>query len=123
MSAFVFFCVFLGHFGSWRFPVSVLLLLTPLTLVGAVFLLLACLLLFLRLFPLLLEWGSWLATRNKGAAPVLALAQMARAPRQSLRMTLLLALATAFAIFTLVFTASQQQRIVDVSGYQGGADF
>ncbi len=104
-------------------PQLQLLLLTPLTLVGAVFLLLACLLLFLRLFPLLLEWGSWLATRNKGAAPVLALAQMARAPRQSLRMTLLLALATAFAIFTLVFTASQQQRIVDVSGYQGGADF
>src|SRR5579875_509176 len=104
-------------------PQLQLLLLTPLTLVGAVFLLLACLLLFLRLFPLLLEWGSWLATRNKGAAPVLALAQMARAPRQSLRMTLLLALATAFAIFTLVFTASQQQRIVDVSSYQGGADF
>ncbi len=104
-------------------PQLQLLLLTPLTLVGAVFLLLACLLLFLRLFPLLLEWGSWLATRNRGASPVLALAQMARTPRQSLRMTLLLALATAFAIFTLVFTASQQQRIIDVSGYQGGADF
>ncbi len=104
-------------------PQLQLLLLTPLTLVGAVFLLLACLLLFLRLFPLLLQWGSWLATRSRRASPVLALAQMARAPRQSLRMTLLLALATAFAIFTLVFTASQQQRIVDVSDYQGGADF
>lgn len=104
-------------------PQLQLLLLTPLTLVGAVFLLLACLLLFLRLFPLLLQWGSWLATRSRSASPVLALAQMARAPRQSLRMTLLLALATAFAIFTLVFTASQQQRIVDVSDYQGGADF
>lgn len=104
-------------------PQLQLLLLTPLTLIGAVFLLLACLLLFLRLFPLLLLWGSWLATRNRGAPPVLALAQMARAPRQSLRMMLLLALATAFAIFTLVFTASQQQRIVDVSNYQGGADF
>jgi ABC-type lipoprotein release transport system permease subunit len=104
-------------------PQLQLLLLTPLTLIGAVFLLLACLLLFLRLFPLLLQGGSWLATHNRSASPVLALAQMARAPRQSLRMTLLLALATAFAIFTLVFTASQQQRIVDVSGYQGGADF
>ncbi len=104
-------------------PKLQLLLLTPLTLGGAVFLLLACLLLFLRIFPVLLRYGSWLATRNKGASPVLALAQMARAPRQSLRMTLLLALATAFAIFTLIFTASQQQRIIDVSNYQSGADF
>ena len=54
---------------------------------------------------------------------MLALAQMARAPRQSIRMTLLLAFATAFAIFTLIFNASQNQHILDVSSYQGSADF
>src|SRR6266704_1230003 len=100
-----------------------LLLLSPLTLVGSVALLLACLLLFLRFFPLLLAAGSWLATRSRSAPAVLALAQMARTPRQAVRMTLLLALATSFAIFTLIFTASQAQRITDVTNYQGGADF
>lgn len=100
-----------------------LLLLTPLTLLGTICVLIACLLLFLRLFPLLLQGAAWLATRRRGAAPLLALAQMARAPGQSVRMTLLLALATAFAIFTLVFTASQSQRILDVAAYQSAADF
>src|SRR5207245_7102874 len=66
---------------------------------------------------------AWFAMRSRGAAPMLALAQMARAPRQSIRMTLLLACATAFAIFTLIFDASQNQHILDVSSYQGSADF
>lgn len=104
-------------------PQLTLLLLSPLTLVGAVFLLIAGLLLFLRFFPYLLRFGSWVTARSRGASSMLALAQMARAPRQSIRMTLLLALATAFTIFTLIFTASQSQRIVDVAAYQSGADF
>ncbi len=54
---------------------------------------------------------------------MLALAQMARAPRQSVRMTLLFALAAAFVIFTLVYSASQAQRIPEVAAYQSGADF
>jgi putative ABC transport system permease protein len=104
-------------------PHLTLLLLSPLTLVGAVFLLIAGLLLFLRFFPYFLQFGSWLTARSRSASPMLALAQMSRAPRQSVRLTLLLALATAFAIFTLIFTASQTQRIEDVAAYQSGADF
>ncbi len=100
-----------------------LLLLTPLRVVGAAFLFIACMLLFLRFFPLLLRLGAKLAMRSRGASPMLALAQMARAPRQSIRMTLLLAFATAFAIFSLIFAASQNQHILDVSLYQGSADF
>lgn len=96
---------------------------TPLALIAPVFLLIACVLLFLRLFPLLLRWGSHLAGRGSGAATMLALAQMSRSPRQTLRMTLLLSLATAFAIFTLVFTATQAQRTQDLAAYQAGADF
>jgi putative ABC transport system permease protein len=104
-------------------PHLTLLLLSPLTLVGAFFLLIAGLLLFLRFFPYILQFGSWLTARSRGASPMLALAQMSRGPRQSVRLTLLLALATAFAIFTLIFTASQTQRIIDVATYQSGADF
>ena len=100
-----------------------LLFLSPLTLLEVLFLLLAALLLLLRWFPRLLRAGAWLAGRLRGASSLIALAQMSRAPRQSLRMTLLLALATAFTIFTLVFNASQAQRIQDVADYQVGADF
>lgn len=99
------------------------LLLPPMTLVGAVFLLLGCMLLFLRIFPFILEALSNLAVYTRGATSMLAVAQMARAPRQSLRMTLLLALAVAFGIFSLVFSASQAQRIPLVASYQVGADF
>ncbi len=98
-------------------------LVSPLQLVAPVFLLLAAVLLFLRLFPWLLQLGSGLAMRGRGAAPMLALAQIARAPRQSVRMTLLLALAVAFAIFTLVFAASQAQRAQDIASSIVGADF
>lgn len=100
-----------------------LLYLSPLTLLEAICILLAAMLLLLRCFPWLLRGGAWLTTRLRGAPSLLALAQMSRAPRQSMRMTLLLALATAFTIFTLVFNASQTQRIQDVSDYQAMADF
>ncbi len=95
----------------------------PLTLIAPTFLLLAGIFILLRIFPYLLRLGATLATRGRGASAVLALGQMSRAPRQSVRMALLLALATAFAIFSLIFTASQAQRIRDVAAYQVGADF
>ena len=100
-----------------------LLLLSPLALLQTFFLLLAGLLLIFRFYPQILRLGTRLAARRRSAAPVLALAQIARAPRQPVRMTLLLALASAFAIFSLIFTASQTQRVVDVASYQAGADF
>jgi putative ABC transport system permease protein len=99
------------------------LLLAPLRVASAAFLFIACMLLCLRFVPLLLRFGMWLAARSRGAPAMLALAQMARAPRQSIRMTLLLAFATAFAIFALIFDASQNQHILDVSLFQGSADF
>src|SRR5579863_10387586 len=104
-------------------PQLSLLLLSPLTMLRTVFLLIACLLIFLRLFQWLLRLGAWLAARSRGAAPMLALAQMARAPRQSSRMTMLFALAAAFVIFSFVFNASQSQRIPQVAAFQTGADF
>ncbi len=97
-------------------------LLSPLSLVAPFFLLIAAALLFLRFFPLALNGAAWLAGRGRRAEPMLALAQMARAPRQSLRTTLLLALTTAFTIFTLVFVASQNQHTLDAAAFTVGAD-
>ncbi|HEY7357200.1 MAG TPA: FtsX-like permease family protein, partial [Ktedonobacterales bacterium] len=54
---------------------------------------------------------------------MLALAQMARAPRQAMRMILLLALAISFGVFSLVFTSSESQQILNVAASQVGADF
>ncbi len=99
------------------------LIVSPLALITPLFLVLAGVLLVLRIFPLLLRLGSSFATRGRGAPAMLALGQMSRAPRQAMRMTLLLALASAFAIFALVFTSSQEQRVYDIAAYQVGADF
>lgn len=99
------------------------LILAPLTLVAPIFLLLGCLLLALRLFPWLLHFGSWVANRRRGATSMLALVQMARAPRRTMRMTLLLALTIAFALFAQVFSATQTQHSNDVATYEAGADF
>lgn len=99
------------------------LILAPLTLVAPIFLLLSFLLIFLRVFPWLLRLGGWLANRGRGATSMVALVQMARAPRQIMRMTLLLSLTVAFAMFAQVFSASQNQHVSDVAAYEVGADF
>lgn len=99
------------------------LIASPLALITPLFLVIAGVLLVLRVFPLLLRLGSSFALRGRGASAMLALGQMARAPRQAMRMTLLLALASAFTIFALVFTSSQEQRVYDLAAYQVGADF
>ncbi|PWT75765.1 MAG: hypothetical protein C5B60_04915 [Chloroflexi bacterium] len=106
-----------------RVPATIRILLSPLALVAPIFLLLAAALLFLRFFPALLQLGARLSARGRGAAPILAIGQMARSPRQASRMTLLLALSTAFALFTLIFSASQYQRTLDVSAFAVGSDF
>ncbi len=100
-----------------------LLLLTPLTLFSMFSLTLAATLLFLRIFPLLLRFGTSMTIKRRGATSMLALAQMARAPQQSLRTTLLLTLATASLLFLFIFIPSQSQRIPDVAAYETGADF
>lgn len=95
----------------------------PLAQIAPLFLLIACLLLFLRLFPLLLRLGGWLAAKRRGAAGMLAMSQVARMPGQALRLTLLLTLSVAFLIFCQVLSFSQTQRVLDVAGFQAGADF
>jgi ABC-type lipoprotein release transport system permease subunit len=115
--------VYLASIGSLLDTRTSVLISAPLSLLAAIFLLIGSLLLFLRFFPYLLRLGARIAGWNRGAAPMLALTHMARSPRQTLRMTMLLSLATAFAIFSLVFAASQAQRIHDIAAYESGADF
>ena len=92
------------------------------SLISPYFLIIVLLLLFLRFFPILLRLGAWFTVRGRTAASMLALAQMARSPRQSVRMTTLLALTITFALFSLIFFATQEQRINDLAAYQAGAD-
>ncbi len=99
------------------------LIATPLSIIAPFFLIIGFMFLFLRLFPYVLQLGVRFATCGRGATSLLAFAQVARSPRQSLRMTMLLALATAFALFTLLYTATEAQHIQDVVTYQTGADF
>jgi ABC-type lipoprotein release transport system permease subunit len=99
------------------------LLVTPLALLAPLLLLFAGILCFIRLFPYLLRLVARLAQRRRDVSSMLALAQMERAPHQFMRMALLLGLATAFTLFSLVFSASQNQRARDLAAYQAGADF
>ena len=95
----------------------------PLSLIAPFFLIQGCILLFLRFFPFLLRFTAWLATRSRSAISLLALAQMARSPRQPVRMALLLALTVAFTLFSLIFTTSQEQHSAALVAYETGADF
>jgi putative ABC transport system permease protein len=104
-------------------PATRVRLLTPLALIAPVFLCIAAILLLLRFFPLILHRFLHIAVNGRGAAPMLALAHMARSPLHFVRMTLLLAFTIAFVIFSLVFTASQTHHTYDVAAYQTGADF
>ncbi len=99
------------------------LITTPLSIIAPFFLVIGCMLLFLRIFPLLLRLASHIAAKGRGAVSMLAFAQVSRSPRQPLRMTMLLALSTAFTLFTLVYIATQSQHIQDIVTYQAGADF
>jgi ABC-type lipoprotein release transport system permease subunit len=100
-----------------------LLLLPPLMLLQAVCFILAGLFLFLRFLQRLLRLGTHITQRSRGAASLLALAHMSRSPRQTIRAALLLALTSAVAIFSFIFTATQSQRVLDVANYRAGADF
>lgn len=98
-------------------------LLAPISLVAPMCALIVIGLLFVRGSQLLVRLGARLAQQGRGALAMLALTQMERAPRQVLRLTLFLALALAYAVFALTFTASQTLRADDVATQNVGADF
>lgn len=99
------------------------LIVTPLSIIAPFFLIVGGLLFFLRIFPWLLRLGAHLAGRGRGAISLLVFTQIARTPGKSLRMVLLLALAIAFAFFTLTTNATEAAHIQEIVTNQTGADF
>jgi ABC-type lipoprotein release transport system permease subunit len=95
----------------------------PLELLAPLLLVLAGILFFIRLFPLLLRLLTYPLRFTRGISAVLAVTQMERAPRRPMRMALLLGLTIAYVIFSLVFSASQDQRAQDLAAYQAVSDF
>lgn len=102
---------------------TVVVISNPLALVAPIFLVIAGLLLFLRFFPRLLRSIARITSRRPEAAPMLAVAQIARAPRLAVQMILLLALSSGFASFALIFMTSESQHLQAVATYEVGADF
>ena len=115
--------VYLANIGGLLDAHTQALLAAPVSLIAPVFLLLAAVLFLLRFTPALFEGIGRIAARNRGAVPMLAVTRLARAPRRAVRTLLLLALATAFAVFALLFTSSQAQRAEDLAAFRAGADF
>lgn len=102
---------------------SSVLIAAPLEQIAPLFLLVGILLLVLRLLPLLLRVGAFLALKGRGALNMLALSQMARTSGHIIRLTLLLTIAVAFLIFSQVLSASQSHHLVDVANFQVGSNF
>lgn len=99
------------------------LAIAPLALLAPTFLLVACTLLVLRGYSPLLHLGSWLAGRGRGASTVLAFTQLARSSRHAVRISLLLALTTGFALFAIAAKTTLSTFAQDAAAYQAGADF
>jgi ABC-type multidrug transport system fused ATPase/permease subunit len=117
------FALYVTSLGSTLQGAGQVLLATPIKLLAPFCFLIGCVFLSLRLFPLLLHFLARFSARRRGAVALLALAQLARAPRQAWRRTLVLVLALALALFTQVFSATQAQHIQDLVAAQTGADF
>ncbi|MGQ9683073.1 MAG: ABC transporter permease [Anaerolineae bacterium] len=79
-------------------------------------------LIFVRLFPLVMELLSRIAQVQPSAAPVLALRQLARSAHQYTGPLLLIVLTLGLACFTASMAKTLDQGLVDQTYYQVGAD-
>jgi ABC-type lipoprotein release transport system permease subunit len=79
-------------------------------------------LVFLRLFPLLLQLVMWLTRSLSGATISLGLTRMARSPLQHSRLILLLLLATAVGMFAAGFRSTLERGYEDRAAYKAGAE-
>lgn len=93
----------------------------PLLLISPALFMLMIALLFLRLFPLALRVGAWLARGTNGASIPLGLARMVRSPVHYSRLILLLILAAAVGVFAAGFRATLDRSYDDRVAYQAGA--
>lgn len=80
-------------------------------------------LLVVTAFPLLLRLVAYVVSLSRGAIPTIALAKIARAPRQAITITWVVAIAACMASLTVVTVATQQQRASDLAAATVGSDF
>jgi len=79
-------------------------------------------LLVVRLAPFAAGLGARWAARGRGAATLLALAQVERAPRQYTRSVMLLTLAMGLSLFAFIYNASARVNTQDRIAYAVGSD-
>ncbi|HET8913276.1 MAG TPA: FtsX-like permease family protein [Ktedonobacteraceae bacterium] len=83
----------------------------------------ALLMLFLRLFPFILQLAAALAAKKRSASAVLAIVQIQRTSRPAARIVVLLALAIASSCFLLTLMTTKQVRTSETASFDVGADF
>jgi putative ABC transport system permease protein len=94
----------------------------PFLLLSSSLLLIAVALVFLRVFPLLLNLVAWAARQGRGLALSHSLARLARAPLGPSRVVLLTSLAAGLILFSNAFTSSLQASQVQLAHFRAGAD-
>lgn len=93
------------------------------TVLGPLLLVIGVWLLFSRLSPLFLRMCERLVNQYPGAIPTLAFAHLARVPRETAKLILLLTMAITLSSLTAVTLASQQQYAADIATLNVGTDF
>ena len=83
----------------------------------------ALLMLFLRLFPVILRLTTFLAAKRRSAPAMLAFAQMERTPRPAARIIVLLALTITASCYLFTLMMTKQVRASAAASFAVGADF
>jgi hypothetical protein len=94
----------------------------PLLLLGPTFLLVATALIFLRLFPALLQMVAWVFQRMRGLMLPLGLRRLARDPLKPSRLVLLVSLTAGLVLFSTVYGSSLSFSQEEMAHYLAGAD-
>jgi ABC-type antimicrobial peptide transport system permease subunit len=93
----------------------------PVKLLTPAFFILTVGLVFLRLFPIVLQGVAWLVARLQGTAVLMGMWQLVRNPTHYSRLVLLLMLATAVGMFAASFGATLDRSYADRAAYQSGS--
>jgi len=94
----------------------------PILLISPTIIIIAIALLFLRLFPYILSFFSWLTKNSRGIVIPLGLARLARDPVRPSRVVLLISLAAALTLFARAFSDSLTRGQIELAHYRAGAD-
>ena len=94
----------------------------PLVLITPALFLFVCMLLFLRLVPLLLSGLAWVSSQLPGTVGLLALRHLARTARAYSGVLLLLGLSISLSLYTASMAWTLDKNLIDRAYYRVGAD-